>query len=280
MSNKIENEMSLSAFVTNLGKYNEGELVGEWVEFPVSQKELDDVFKRIGIGEKDEFGQPYEEYFITDYDGNTPSELRNQLGEYTNIETLQVIAKILEKINELGDEAVEVFEGLLENFDYLDAAANVIEGNYEFLSGVENNSDLGYYVVDNYFGGIKNLSEDTIETYFDYDSFGRDLRIEYCPEEDMPEDIEEWLGLSEYATDTEIGVAYVEMVGGIGCISNPERYFDYEAYGRDIDIEGQYVYTSNGAVDYRDCSDGIGQELYDEIKDEMADDRDYQEEER
>ena len=152
------NEMSLSAFVTNLGKYNEGELVGEWVKFPVSQEELDNVFKRIGIGEEDEFGQPYEEYFITDYDGNTPSELKNQLGEYTSIETLQVVAKILEKINELGDTAIEAFEGLLENFDYLDAAANVIEGNYEFLEGVESNSDLGYYAVENYFGGVEKLS--------------------------------------------------------------------------------------------------------------------------
>lgn len=25
---------SFEAFVTNLGKYNEGELVGEWVQFP------------------------------------------------------------------------------------------------------------------------------------------------------------------------------------------------------------------------------------------------------
>ena len=50
-----------AAFITNLGKYNEGELVGEWVKFPTTAEELKEVFKRIGIGQKDDFGQPYEE---------------------------------------------------------------------------------------------------------------------------------------------------------------------------------------------------------------------------
>lgn len=59
---------NFEAFVTNLGKYNEGELVGEWVKFPISAEEMQKVFERIGIGSKDEFGQPYEEWFITDYE--------------------------------------------------------------------------------------------------------------------------------------------------------------------------------------------------------------------
>ena len=45
----------------NLGKYNEGELVGEWVKFPTTAEGIKEVFKRIGIGQKDDFGQPYEE---------------------------------------------------------------------------------------------------------------------------------------------------------------------------------------------------------------------------
>ena len=59
---------SFEAFVTNLGKYNEGELVGEWVQFPTTEDKMKEVFERIGIGSKDEFGQVYEEWFITDYD--------------------------------------------------------------------------------------------------------------------------------------------------------------------------------------------------------------------
>ena len=32
------------AFVTNLGKYNEGMLVGEWVKFPTTEEEMQKVF--------------------------------------------------------------------------------------------------------------------------------------------------------------------------------------------------------------------------------------------
>ena len=35
---------SFEAFVTNLGKYNEGELVGEWVHFPTTEEEMKKVF--------------------------------------------------------------------------------------------------------------------------------------------------------------------------------------------------------------------------------------------
>ena len=59
---------NFEAFVTNLGKYNEGMLVGEWVKFPTTEEEMQKVFERIGIGAKDDFGQNYEEWFIIDYD--------------------------------------------------------------------------------------------------------------------------------------------------------------------------------------------------------------------
>ena len=52
-------DFHLAAYVTNLGKYNEGYLVGEWVKFPVTPDEMQDVFRRIGIGGKDVFGSPY-----------------------------------------------------------------------------------------------------------------------------------------------------------------------------------------------------------------------------
>lgn len=52
----------LKIFLTNLGKYNEGELVGEWISLPVSEEELEAVKERIGINEQ------YEEWFITDYE--------------------------------------------------------------------------------------------------------------------------------------------------------------------------------------------------------------------
>lgn len=53
---------NFEAFVTNLGKYNEGMLVGEWVKLPTTEEEMQKVFERIGIGKQDDFGQRYREY--------------------------------------------------------------------------------------------------------------------------------------------------------------------------------------------------------------------------
>ena len=47
------------AYITNLGKYNEGELVGETLKFPTTTEEVQALLKRIGVD-----GVRYEEFFI------------------------------------------------------------------------------------------------------------------------------------------------------------------------------------------------------------------------
>ena len=39
-----DKDYPFAAFITNLGKYNEGALVGEWVKFPTTAEELKKVF--------------------------------------------------------------------------------------------------------------------------------------------------------------------------------------------------------------------------------------------
>ena len=86
-----DKDYPFAAFITNLGKYNEGALVGEWVKFPTTAEEMKKVFDRIGIGQKDDFGQPYEEWFITDYD--CPDEVIGKvLGEYESLSELNYLA--------------------------------------------------------------------------------------------------------------------------------------------------------------------------------------------
>lgn len=50
------------AYITNLGKYNEGELVGETLKFPTTTEEVQALLKRIGVD-----GVRYEEFFIVQY---------------------------------------------------------------------------------------------------------------------------------------------------------------------------------------------------------------------
>ena len=87
---EYDKDYPFAAFITNLGKYNEGDLVGEWVKFPTTPEEMQKVFERIGIGRKDDFGQPYEEWFITDYDCYVDG-LYDKLGEYESLDELNYI---------------------------------------------------------------------------------------------------------------------------------------------------------------------------------------------
>ena len=52
----------IAIYLTNLGRYNEGCLIGEWVKLPIDKDKLQEVLDRIGINEQ------YEEYFISDYE--------------------------------------------------------------------------------------------------------------------------------------------------------------------------------------------------------------------
>ena len=111
-----------AAFITNLGKYNEGELVGEWVKFPTTAEEMKEVFKRIGIGQKDDFGNPYEEWFITDYDCYVDG-LYDKLGEYENLDELNYLAS---KLDEMSDSEYAQFQAGMEMGDHCGSLQEII----------------------------------------------------------------------------------------------------------------------------------------------------------
>ncbi len=109
-----DKDYPFAAFITNLGKYNEGALVGEWVKFPTTAEELKKVFERIGIGAKDDFGQTYEEWFITDYDCYVDG-LYDLLGEYANLDELNYLAS---KLDDMSQDEYERFQAAMEIGDH------------------------------------------------------------------------------------------------------------------------------------------------------------------
>lgn len=119
-----DKDYPFAAFITNLGKYNEGELVGEWVKFPTTAEELKEVFKRIGIGQKDDFGQPYEEWFITDYDCYVDG-LYSKLGEYENLDELNYLAL---KLDEMSESEYAQFQAGMEMGDHKQRISCLIPG--------------------------------------------------------------------------------------------------------------------------------------------------------
>ena len=69
----------MRVYIANLGKYNEGELVGAWFTPPV---DYDEMAECIGLNER------YEEYAIHDY------ELPFEIDEYTPIEEVNRLCEM------------------------------------------------------------------------------------------------------------------------------------------------------------------------------------------
>ena len=176
MGYAYDHDCPFEAFITNLGKYNEGALVGEWVKFPTTAEELQKVFERIGIGSKDDFGHPYEEWFITDYDCYVDG-LYEMLGEYENLDELNYLAS---KLEELDDHDYEHFQAAMQVSDYTGSVKDLINlinnlDKYEIYPGVDDYSDLGRYYIDEV--GVMEIPEH-LANYIDYEAYGRDVAID------------------------------------------------------------------------------------------------------
>jgi antirestriction protein len=164
--------MEMQVYIANLGKYNEGELVGAWFSPPI---DMEEVKERIGLNDE------YEEYAIHDY------ELPFSIGEYTPIREINFICEALEALagSPILDELRVIQNAWFNNID-------------ELLDNVDN-----------------------IICYSDCDSM---------------EDIARY---------------YVEETGQFGeVLPNLQNYIDYQALGRDMEIDGNYLVTSHGVFEY------------------------------
>ena len=171
-----DKDYPFAAFITNLGKYNEGELVGEWVKFPTTAEELKEVFKRIGIGQKDDFGQPYEEWFITDYDCYVDG-LYSKLGEYENLDELNYLAS---KLDEMSDSEYAQFQAGMEMGDHCGSLQEIINLTenldcYEVYPDIHDYDDLGRYYIEEL--DVMQVPEH-LQNYIDYEAYGRDVALE------------------------------------------------------------------------------------------------------
>ena len=165
-----------AAFITNLGKYNEGELVGEWVKFPTTTEEMKEVFKRIGIGQRDDFGQLYEEWFITDYDCYVDG-LYDKLGEYENLDELNYLAS---KLDEMSESEYAQFQAGMEMGDHCGSLQEIINLTenldcYEVYPDIHDYDDLGRYYIEEL--DVMQVPEH-LQNYIDYEAYGRDVALE------------------------------------------------------------------------------------------------------
>ena len=155
----------LKMFLTNLGEYVNGCLIGEWVKLPVPNDKLKDILTRIGIDERNE-------YFITDYE-TTLTNL--EISEYASIAELNELAERIEGLSDYDyDKLGSVLEcessmriaDILEVIDALD--------DFVLLTDISTEEELGDYYLDDIFYGIP----DTVLRYIDTQRLGRDIHLE------------------------------------------------------------------------------------------------------
>ena len=158
------------AYITNLGKYAEGQLVGETLKFPATTEEVQSLLKNIGVD-----GVRYEEFFITAFDGDVMG-LYDYLTEYENLDELNHLAHL---ISELDSDEIETLEAALNEGDHTSSVADIINlvhnlDCYDLHPGVTDDETLGrIYVEDMELLDVP----DNVLPYFDFEAYGRDMRI-------------------------------------------------------------------------------------------------------
>lgn len=128
----------------------------------------------MSLDEAEDYAEEYAEYepFINDTE-NVPKEL--DVDEYSNIsETVDM----LREYEEFDDTQKEVFVSLIGDGYGADKAVDIVAVNDYFYIAADNETELAENYIDE-LGGVEGLDRDTLERYFDYESFGRDLAFDF-----------------------------------------------------------------------------------------------------
>ena len=155
----------LKGFIANLGKYNEGYLIGEWITFPVSEEDLKEVLERIGINDQ------YEEYFFTDWENDYG--INFDFGEYENVDRIN---EVIEAVENLDFSELELLKAVCEcEGSYaIDHIEEFNPDSYIFYEGMTL-EEVAYDIVE---GSYYSKENKFLLNYFDYEAFARDLSFE------------------------------------------------------------------------------------------------------
>lgn len=154
----MTNEIKI--YVVNLGKYNEGESVGQWFTLPV---DLDEIKEAIGV----EDGSEYEEYAIHDY------EAPFEIGEGHDIEALNETA---ERMEDMEEDDIEAVGKIMENDSSIefDEACNMLEDGDARLWYEDSMADIAYTWHDETGTDM----DAPLMEYVDWERVGRDMEME------------------------------------------------------------------------------------------------------
>ena len=147
----------MAVYIANLGRYNEGYLVGAWFTFPIDEE---DVKEKIGLNEQ------YEEYAIHDTN-NFPIAI----GEYVSIEELN---EMYEMIEELPDYIAECLDEFISHYGTLEEVVEHKDDIY-YYPDCKSMIDVARQKLMN-DPTFKHLSEDCQAYYFDFEAYASHLQ--------------------------------------------------------------------------------------------------------
>lgn len=166
-------------YITNLGKYNEGELLGQWLDLPATKKEFEQALLNIGID-----GDRYEEYFITDWE-----HMPQFMTEHTTD---------LNKLNNMAKVMTSIFEIIGHN--WLESA--YLESDYNFIVNSLSDYEL-YNDCDNDFDKMIEKIYDC-EIFQDLEEYGEYLLQEcnYLDYSNLDDEVKKYIDVEQLAYDT------------------------------------------------------------------------------
>lgn len=165
----FDSDSSPKVYVGTYGLYNEGSLEGDWFELS-DYDSKEDFYKALADRFKGIDDDP--EYMFQDWEncGDLVSE--------SHIDN-----KLFDLIKEYEDDDHgldwEAYVQLASEYDLDNMFMAIDPDDYSMRSEDE---AIGYAYVD-MLGSMSELGQETLENYFDYESFGRDLKMDFSVEE-------------------------------------------------------------------------------------------------
>ncbi|MDR2700303.1 MAG: antirestriction protein ArdA [Nitrososphaerota archaeon] len=174
-----QNSPQIRVYVANLGKYNEGEIRGDWLNLPTTQYEIKEFLKtKVGLNAQ------HEEYAVHDYESDF------SLGEYENLYDLNLLAVMLEQMSETEKNIASAYcnaNGLKDTQSILNTCMQVGDLFYVTIDANtwgSREEKLGYAVVDEIDSDLKRTLEQckvgenlSAYEYFNFEKYGQDIAI-------------------------------------------------------------------------------------------------------
>ena len=153
--------------LTNLGKYNEGELIYSRLVLPATTEEICAAYDEIGVAD----GTMYEEAFISDYETDINGL---SISEYASLDDLNELA---DELSNLDEYELEAFGAMLDaGLDTDEALQKVQDYEYRLYSGCYSMAEVAEMYADE--TGLLSSMPDHLRMYFDFEAYGRDMDIE------------------------------------------------------------------------------------------------------